>query len=68
MNELKECYNIDIDNSYAYGDTMGDLTMLTTVGNPIAINPNQKLLNKLQELEKDVKIIVERKDVIYRIN
>lgn len=68
LNDLKEYYNIDIDNSYAYGDTMGDLTMLTTVGNPIAINPNQKLLNKLQELEKDVKIIVERKDVIYRIN
>ena len=47
---------------------MGDITMLTTVGNPIAINPNQKLLNKLQELDKEVKIVVERKDVIYHIN
>lgn len=68
LNELQEYHHIDLKKSYAYGDTMGDITMLTTVGNPIAINPNQKLLNKLQELDKDVKIVVERKDVIYHIN
>lgn len=67
LNELQEYHNINLEQSYAYGDTMGDITMLTMVGHPIAINPNQKLLNKLQELDKDVKIVVERKDVIYHI-
>ena len=64
-------YNIDLEKSYAYGDTTGDLTMFKNVGHAIAINPAKKLLEKIKEdenLREKVKIIVERKDVIYSLN
>ncbi|RRD38987.1 HAD-IB family hydrolase [Leptotrichia sp. OH3620_COT-345] len=63
-------YDIDLSKSYAYGDTTGDLTMFKQAGNAIAINPAKKLLMKLKkdkELREKVKIIVERKDVIYKV-
>ena len=69
--ELTEKYNIDLPNSYAYGDTTGDLTMFRHTGNPTAINPTRELLGKIsedEELLNKMKIIVERKDVIYNIN
>ena len=34
---------IDWENSYAYGDSYSDLTVLELVGNPIAVNPKVKL-------------------------
>lgn len=34
---------IDLRNSYAYGDSLDDLTMLECVGNPFAVNPSRKL-------------------------
>lgn len=34
---------IDLNNSYAYGDSTSDLLMLDTVGNPIVINPDRTL-------------------------
>lgn len=70
MNNFIKKYDIDMDKSYAYGDTNGDITMLTQVGNPIAINPTKELLSKInnnKELAKKTKIIVERKDVIYQL-
>ena len=63
-------YNIDLLKSYAYGDTTGDLTMFKNVGFPIAINPAMELIKKVKkdkELFDKIKIIVERKDVIYKI-
>ncbi len=69
--EFVEAYDIDLPNSYAYGDTTGDLAMLKLVGNPIAINPARELLESIksdQELVEKTTIIVERKDVIYKIN
>ncbi|NLI90583.1 MAG: HAD-IB family hydrolase [Epulopiscium sp.] len=68
IDELVEQYNIDIDKSYAYGDTAGDFSMLKMVGNPVAINPTKELLNKIiedKELKEKIKIVVERKDVVY---
>lgn len=62
--ELTSKYNLDLKSSYAYGDTNGDFSMLTSVGHGFAINPTQELLNRLKGLDT-VKIIVERKDVIY---
>lgn len=63
-------YDVDLNLSYSYGDTKGDLSMLKMVGNPIAINPNMNLLKSLKEdneLNKKVTIIVERKDIIYKL-
>ncbi len=68
--EFVERYNIDLKNSYAYGDTMGDSSMLKLVANPTAINPTKELLQNIRndkELCKKTTIIVERKDVIYKL-
>lgn len=71
LDELIEKYQVDLENSYAYGDTTGDLSMLKMVGNPVAINPNKELLKVIKEDEKlgeKASIIVERKDVIYKLD
>ena len=68
--ELIEKYDIDIEKSFAYGDTTGDLSMLRRFGNAYTINPSKRLLEKIkndEELSKKVNIIVERKDVIYKL-
>jgi len=69
--ELKEKYDIDLSKSYAYGDTSGDLTMFKSVGNPYAINPTKELISKIienEEVKKKINVIVERKDVIYKLD
>ncbi|WP_297434981.1 HAD family phosphatase [uncultured Clostridium sp.] len=71
INELVEKYDIDLSESYAYGDTSGDFTMFKHVGKPHAINPTRELIGKIKE-SKDIKekinVVVERKDVIYKID
>lgn len=58
--------NLIKDGSIAVGDTDGDISMLEAVAKPICFNPNEKLYRyaKLNNWP----VIVERKDVIYRIN
>ncbi len=57
--------NITLTDSYAVGDTEGDISMLEMVDNPICFNPNATLY-KIAKVRK-WKVIVERKDVIYEI-
>ena len=69
-NEIIEKYDIDTEKSYPYGDTTGDLSMLRRFGNAYTINPSKKLLERIkkdEELSKKVNVIVERKDVIYKL-
>lgn len=69
--ELQETYNIDLKASYAYGDTHGDITMLRMVDHPIAINPSYELIKSIRSddiLNRKVDVIIERKNVIYKIN
>lgn len=71
LEELILKYNVDLQNSYAYGDTTGDLSMLRMMGNPVAINPNKTLLLEIRrdnDLSEKTTIIVERKNVIYKLN
>ncbi|MDO5725371.1 MAG: HAD-IB family hydrolase [Tissierellia bacterium] len=71
LKELIELYDVDLNKSFAYGDTKGDLSMLKMVGNPIAINPNMALLKAIKLDEKLIecaKIVVERKNVIYSLD
>ena len=71
IKKLVKKYNIDLNKSYSYGDTSGDISMLRLIGNPVAINPTRELVNIIkedEELRNKVKIIVERKDVIYSLN
>ncbi len=63
-------HHLDLKKSYAYGDTNGDLGMFEKVGHPVAINPAKELINSIlenKELIKKSEIIVERKDVIYKL-
>lgn len=71
IDELLEKYDVDLANSYAYGDTTGDLSMLNMMGNPIAINPNRELflaIKNNERLSKKASIIVERKNIIYKLD
>lgn len=71
INHFVNKYNIDLTQSYAYGDTAGDFTMLSMVKHPTAINPTRELLTKISnhhELENTISIVVERKDVVYNLD
>lgn len=70
MRDFTEKYSIDLRDSFAYGDTSGDFSMFTLVGHPVCVNPTKELLNKIMgdEVKDRMRIIVERKDVIYSID
>ena len=71
INELVNIYDIDMKHSYAYGDTNGDISMMMSVDHPYAINPAKELIENIRNdemLRKKVQIIVERKDVIYKVD
>ena len=71
IDNFKKKYGINLEKSYAYGDTHGDLSMLQLVGHPRAINPSKELLNSIRENEElfeKSEIFIERKDVVYRVN
>lgn len=71
IEEFVEKYDIDLSQSYAYGDTTGDFTMFELVGHPYAINPTKELLEKIMStpsVKEKIKVIVERKNVIYQID
>lgn len=58
--------NVNWKASTAIGDTTSDLPLLESVGKPIAFNPNLELA-KIAQKNKWT-IVVERKDVIYKLN
>lgn len=71
IKEFVEKYDIDLNESYAYGDTSGDYTMFKKVRHPYCMNPTKELLQKVikdRELIDKVNVIVERKDVIYNLD
>lgn len=41
--------NIDLDNSYAYGDNQADIPLLKLVGNPVAVEPTPSLRKVAQK-------------------
>ena len=43
-----ESKDVDWENSYAYADSIDDLELLEEVGNPVAVKPDQKLLEHAQ--------------------
>lgn len=69
-NFVKE-FGIELESSFAYGDTNGDFTMLKRVGFPVAINPSKELLRRISldsSLRNKAEIIIERKDIIYKVS
>lgn len=57
--------HLTLDNSYGIGDTESDVSLLEIVEHPIAFNPNQNLKSIAEQ--KEWRIVVEKKDVIYEI-
>ncbi len=43
MAAFAAAHDIDLASSYAYSDSLSDLPMLRTVGNPVAVNPDPQL-------------------------
>ncbi|MGI8848413.1 MAG: HAD family hydrolase [Candidatus Dormibacteria bacterium] len=43
VEEFAHAYNLDLTESYAYGDSLGDQAMLERVGHPVAVNPDSRL-------------------------
>lgn len=71
LNEFVALYGLDLSQCWAYGDTNGDFTMLKAVGHPTAINPTRELLLRVSgdpEVAPKIRVVVERKDVIYNID
>lgn len=71
VNRFCKKYHINLSESYAYGDTNGDFSMLSLVGHPRAINPSKELLDRIKadnELKNKTEIYIERKDVIYKVS
>lgn len=69
--EMAGKHQIDLSESYAYGDTAGDFSMLKLVGHPFAVNPTKELISHILDddpLRNAVSIIVERKDVTYQLS
>lgn len=58
-------HNLTLKDSWAVGDSSGDIGMLRQVDNPIAFNPEDTLF---EEAKKNKwKIVVERKNVIFEL-
>lgn len=71
IEEITALYDIDLDKSFAYGDTSGDFSMFGMVNNPVCVNPTRELLKKVlddKSISQRIQIIVERKDMIYRLS
>ncbi|MCL1871192.1 MAG: HAD-IB family hydrolase [Promicromonosporaceae bacterium] len=50
VRELAERENLDLEASYAYGDSLNDLPMMTAVGHPCPINPDGRLRRHAREV------------------
>lgn len=71
VEELAALYDLDLENSWSYGDTAADISMFHLTGHPNLINPTRELIEFIrqdEDLLNRAVCIVERKDVIYRMN
>ncbi|MEX2043367.1 MAG: HAD-IB family phosphatase [Patescibacteria group bacterium] len=63
---LSEHAEVTLAGSFGVGDTEDDVGLLEMVENPIAFNPNRKLLKRAKEA--GWRVVVERKDSIYDLS
>lgn len=71
VEELAAQYDIDLATSWSYGDTAADIAMFRLTGHPYLINPTRELIELVRQEEELIRravCIVERKDVIYRMD
>lgn len=65
LREIVQTHDLSWDESYAVGDSRNDSTMMQLVEHPIAFNPDQRLITIAKQQRWP--IIVERKNVVYRL-
>ncbi len=65
IRRVLEDENFTSDESVGVGDTEGDISLLDMVARPICFNPNQTLFDHAKRMGWEV--VIERKDVIYKI-
>jgi HAD superfamily hydrolase (TIGR01490 family) len=65
LSKMIKDYDLDLDGSFAVGDSSSDISMLEMVENPIAFNPEDTLFKHARA--KGWKVVVERKNVIYEL-
>ena len=71
VEELAALYDLDLAKSWSYGDTAADISMFHLTGHPNLSNPTRELIDLIRADEgllNRTTCIVERKDVIYRMN
>lgn len=66
LQELIDKHGAKRDGSIGVGDSEGDISMLEMAGRPIAFNPSKKLFEHAHR--EGWEIIVERKNVVYRLS
>jgi HAD superfamily hydrolase (TIGR01490 family) len=66
LQKLVDKHGLDWKNSIAVGDSGSDIAMLSQVERPIAFNPDHKLFDTARE--KGWEIVVERKNVVYKLH
>lgn len=65
LTEFIAKHNLSLVDSYAVGDSDGDIPMLEMVEHPIAFNPSSELYEAA--IERHWPIVLERKDMAYRL-
>jgi len=65
VKQVLENTNLTFEDSIAVGDTKSDISMLSMVQRPIAFNPSKELYE--EALSNGWQVVVERKDVIYKL-
>ncbi len=66
LKELADKHGAIWIDSIAVGDSEGDIAMLSAVEQPIAFNPTQLLFEEARK--QGWKIVVERKNIVYRLD
>lgn len=66
LKELIQKNDLSLQDSYAVGDSHSDAGMLATAKNPIAFNPDLRLYETAKENKWP--IVIERKNVVYRLS
>lgn len=66
LSGLLDRHNLITSESWAVGDTEGDIGMLSMVDRAIAFNPNRKLY--LHAVKHGWEVVVERKDMVYKLH
>lgn len=65
IERLMESHQLTLTDSYAVGDSNGDVGMLGLVTHPIAFNPTYELFEKA--IKRGWKIVIERKNLSYEL-